>query len=373
MRTLTLPRFSGIWLGCVALFGFGFLLNPNTLSSSSIYSMLPFFAILAIASLGQTMVVMQRGLDLSVPGAIAAAAVAFTRMANVRDDQVLQGVVLAFAVVALAGLVAGIAVTRFHVTPLVATLGTNALLLAFTNWYSGGFPTGAPDGMNQFALGKALGLVPNMVLVLLVLVLVAQALLRYSVLGRRFVAVGINPRAARAVGIPVERYVVGTYVVASLFYGLAGIFLASFIKTPPIFSGTQYLLGTVAAVVLGGTALGGGVGSFIATVGGALFLSQLNAIVLGVGLPNSLQQVVQALAIVLVVGLRSVPWHRLKRAAPGPVPGAAGPAGPADPAAAAVLPDGPAGTATPVDLGSPDADQASSSGRVAGGTPAEAG
>ena len=141
--------------------------------------------------------------------------------------------------------------------------------------------------MNQFALGKAFGLVPNMVVVLIVLVLVAQALLRYSVLGRRFVAVGINPRAARAVGIPVERYMVGTYVIASLFYGLAGIFLASFIKTPPIFSGAQYLLGTVAAVVLGGTALGGGVGSFIATVGGALFLSQLNAIVLGVGLPNS--------------------------------------------------------------------------------------
>ncbi len=100
--------------------------------------------------------------------------------------------------------------------------------------------------------------------------------------------------------------------MASLFYGLAGIFLASFIKTPPIFSGAQYLLGTVAAVVLGGTALGGGIGSFIATVGGALFLSQLSAIVLGVGLPNSLQQVVQALAIVLVVGLRSVPWHRLR-------------------------------------------------------------
>jgi ribose transport system permease protein len=327
MSSLTLPRFSGIWLGTLALFGVGFLLNPNTLSSTSIYSMLPFFAILAIASLGQTMVVMQRGLDLSVPGAIAASAVAFTKMANVHDDQVVQGIILAFAVVALAGLVAGIAVTRFHVTPLVATLGTNALLLAFTNWYSGGFPTGAPEGMNQFALGKAFGLVPNMVVVLVVLVLVAQALLRHSVLGRRFVAVGINPRAAHAVGIPVERYVIGTYVIASLFYGLAGIFLASFIKTPPIFSGTQYLLGTVAAVVLGGTALGGGVGSFIATVGGALFLSQLSAIVLGVGFPNSVQQVVQALAIVLVVGLRTVPWHRLRRssaAAPGaPPPGAA--------------------------------------------------
>jgi len=314
VRSLSLPRFSGIWLGTVALFGVGFLLNPNTLSSSSIYSMLPFFAILAIASLGQTMVVMQRGLDLSVPGAIAAAAVAFTKTANVRDDQVLQGILVAFAVVAVAGLVAGIAVTRFHVTPLVATLGTNALLLAFTNWYSGGFPTGAPDNMNQFALGKAFGLVPNMVVVLVVLVLVAQGLLRYSVLGRRFVAVGTNPRAARTVGIPVERYIVGTYVLASLFYGLAGIFLAAYIKTPPIFSGAQYLLGTVAAVVLGGTALGGGIGSFIATVGGALFLSQLSAIVLGVGLPNSLQQVVQALAIVLVVGLRTVPWHRLRPA-----------------------------------------------------------
>ena len=77
--SLRLPRFSGIWIGTAVLFAVGYLINPKTVSESSIYSMLPFFAILAIASIGQTLVVMQRGLDLSVPGAVAAAAVAFSR------------------------------------------------------------------------------------------------------------------------------------------------------------------------------------------------------------------------------------------------------------------------------------------------------
>ncbi|HUG49069.1 MAG TPA: ABC transporter permease [Candidatus Limnocylindria bacterium] len=308
MRSWRLPRFSGIWLGTAAIFLIGFLINPRTVSESTVYSMLPFFAILAIAAIGQTLVVMQRGLDLSVAGAIAAGAVAFTKTANVNDEGIVAGIVVALAVVALAGLITGIAVTRFHVTPLVATLAINALLLAFVNWYSRGFPTGAPDAINQFALGRALGLVPNLVVIAIVLVLISHFLLRSTVIGRRFTASGENPRAARAAGIPVIRYQVATYVIASLFYGVAGILLAAFIKTPPIFSGTTYLLGTVAAVVLGGTALTGGIGSIIATTGGALFMSQLGAIVLGIGLPTSAQQVLQASAIILVVGLRGVYW-----------------------------------------------------------------
>jgi ribose transport system permease protein len=320
VRELRLPRFSGIWIGTAVLFAVGFLINPKTVSESSIYSMLPFFAILAIASIGQTLVVMQRGLDLSVPGAVAAAAVAFSKTANVQDDRVVYGIVLALVVVAIAGLISGIAVTRFHVTPLVATLAVNALLLSFTNWYSGGFPTGAPDGINQFVLTKTVG-VPNLVIVAVTLALIFAFLLRATVFGRRFLAAGVNPRAARAAGVPVQRYVMGTYVVASLFYGLAGILLAAYIKTPPIYSGDAYLLGTVAAVVLGGTSLAGGVGSVIATMGGALFLSQLSAIVLGIGLPAAAQGVVQAVAIVLVVGGRNldVLSSRLRRpTAPAP-------------------------------------------------------
>ena len=305
MSRIRLPRFSGIWIGTAVLFLVGFLVNPKTISESSIYSMLPFFAILAIASIGQTLVVMQRGLDLSVPGAVAAAAVAFSKTANVQDDRIAYGIIVALLVVATAGLISGIAVTRFHVTPLVATLAVNALLLAFTNWYSGGFPTGAPDAINQFVLSKTLG-VPNLVIIALALALVFAFLLRATVFGRRFLAAGVNPRAARAAGVPVQRYVLGTYVVASLFYGLAGVLLAAYIKTPPIYSGDAYLLGTVAAVVLGGTSLAGGVGSVIATTGGALFLSQLSAIVLGIGLPAAAQGVIQAVAIVLVVGGRNM-------------------------------------------------------------------
>ena len=304
-----LPKFSGVWLGTIGLFVVGALINLKTLSESSVYSMLPYFAILAVASIGQTLVVMQRGLDLSVPGAVAAAAVAFTKTANVHDGGILPGFLVAMAVVACAGMISGIAITRFKVTPLVATLAVNALLLAFTNWYSGGFPTGAPDAINQLALAKAFGIIPNLVILAIALVVVTAFVLRTTVVGRRFAAAGENPRAARGAGIPIVRYQLMVYILASLFYGLAGVMLAAYIKTPPIFSGNAYLLSTVAAVVIGGTSLAGGSGSVIATAGGALFLSQLGAIVLGIGLPASSQQVIQAIAIIAVVGLRVLDWR----------------------------------------------------------------
>ena len=116
--------------------------------------------------------------------------------------------------------------------------------------------------------------------------LVVTFVIRKTVLGRRFVAVGASPAAARAAGIPVRAYELGTYIVAALAYGGAGILIAGFLRTPGIATGNDYLLPTIAAVVLGGTSLAGGRGSVIATAGGALFLTQLEQVVLGMGAPQ---------------------------------------------------------------------------------------
>src|SRR5258707_17811 len=115
---------------------------------------------------------------------------------------------------------------------------------------------------------------------------------RPTVLGRRFVFAGASQAAARAAGIRVRRVELSTYVLASLAYGGAGILVAGFLRTPGIGAGNDYLLPTIAAVVLGGTSLAGGQGSVLATAGGALFPPQLGAVVLRMGAASCVQMII---------------------------------------------------------------------------------
>jgi ribose transport system permease protein len=208
--------------------------------------------------------------------------------------------------------VSGIAITRFGITPLVATLGTGALLQgAILQITSGTANISTPSGLDTFALDKTFG-IPNTLLIAVAVLLVVAAVIRSTVLGRRFVAVGASPPAARAAAIRVRTYELGTYIAAALAYGGAGILVAGYLRTPGIASGDDYLLPTIAAVVLGGTSLAGGTGSVIASAGGALFLTQLEQVVLGMGAPDSVQLVIQGAIIALGMALRTAPWARLK-------------------------------------------------------------
>jgi ribose transport system permease protein len=143
-------------------------------------------------------------------------------------------------------------------------------------------------------------------------VLVMQLLLRRTVWGRRFDLVGANPAAARAAGLRIERVQLSSYVIAGFCYAMAGALLAGYLGRPQLFAGEEYLLTSIAAVVLGGTALGGGRGSVVATFAGVLFISQLNQVVLLLGATQAVQFMIQGAIIALGMGLRNVPWHSLR-------------------------------------------------------------
>ncbi|WP_281456487.1 ABC transporter permease [Saccharopolyspora ipomoeae] len=281
--------------------------------------MVPFAAVLAIAAAGQTLVIQQRGLDLSVPGNISLAAVTLGvfHARNGTSLAVTLGVVAAVAVVV--GLANGLLVAKLAITPLISTLAVNALLLGALQAYSGGSPATAPPALSEFVSTKFLGQ-QVVVWVALLVVVVLAVLARKTVAGRRFVAVGANPSAARAAGVAVNRYVVGAYVVGSLCMALAGVLLAGYLKTTATTVGDPYLLPVIAAVIIGGTPLTGGRGSVVASAVAALFLSQLGQLVLTLGAPSSIQILIQAVAIAVAAVLRGigdggarVPWLRRVR------------------------------------------------------------
>lgn len=312
------PEFLAILPATAVLFLISPLLAPGSTSQAAVLGMLPFAAVLAIAAVGQTLVIQQGGLDLSVPGMISLSAVTVSKMAAGDDDRLLLAVGVVALLAVAAGLVNGLAVTRLGITPLVATLGTNALLLGCLLFYTRGSTTATvPPALDRLARGDVLG-VPSTVVVALVLVVAVSLVLGRTVVGRRFLAVGAAPRASHVVGLPVARYQVGTYVAASLCYAGAGVLLAGFLGIPSLSVGDTYLLSTIAAVVLGGTALTGGRGSVVATAVAAVFLTQLQQVVLGTGAPASWQLIIQGCIIAAGMGLRNVPWRRLRlpRASP---------------------------------------------------------
>jgi ribose transport system permease protein len=309
-NALSVRGISPIWPATAILFVVSPLLAPGSLGASALLSMLPFAAILAVAGIGQTLVVQQRGLDLSLPGMISLTTLIVTRVPNGADGQLPEALVLALLACLLAGLISGIAVTRFGITPLVATLGVNALAVGAILQVTNGTSTAvAPPGLDAFAIGRTAG-VPNTLIVAAVVIAIVTLVIRRTPSGRRFVAVGSSPTAAYVAGLRVRRYVIATYACAALAAGLAGVLLAGFLQTPGLLPGDNYLLPSIAAVVLGGTSLAGGTGSVLATAGGALFLTQLQLVVLGTGASPAAELVIQGLIIAVGMALRTVRWRR---------------------------------------------------------------
>src|SRR5689334_9686047 len=235
----------------VALFVASAVLAPTSLDRGALLGMLPFASVLAIAAIGQTLVVQQGGIDLSVPGAISLAVVITTHEPQGDNSRLLPALALGLVVAIVAGVVNGVLVGRLGLNAIVATLGTNALLYAGVLGISGGSPRRTTDLMAAIGGGLTLG-VPNSLYIAVVVVLIASVTMKLTIPGRRFEAIGTNPAAAAATALPVTRHRAGAYVLAQILYWLAGVLLAGIIAQPTAFQGDSYLLPSVAAVVLGG-------------------------------------------------------------------------------------------------------------------------
>lgn len=283
------------------------LLAPSSLSWGALSGSLPFAAIIAIVGLGQLMVVQQGGFDLSLPGAVSFAVVVSTHYPQQNDALLYQAVLLALGVNLSIGLLNGILVSIFRLNAIIATIGTNALLYAAVFAISGGVPSVTTDLLARIAGGETFGM-PNAVFFALGAVALVSFMLKKTVGGRRFEAIGASPAAGAAAGLKVRTYQMMAYVYAQLFYCLAGILIAGITREPTAFQGDSLLLPSVAVVVLGGTSLLGGRGFPISTVLAAFFLNQLSQFALTIGVPYSAQTIIQALALGFGIGVYSLRW-----------------------------------------------------------------
>ncbi|MBB1510940.1 ABC transporter permease [Tessaracoccus sp. MC1756] len=317
-RVLTSARFrvsqglATMVIAVIILFLVSAFLAPSSVTQGTLLAMFPFAVVLAIAGLGQMLVVQQAGFDLSIPGAMGLTLMLVTHLPSGDDSKVLGAVVVAYAAALAAGLLNGLLVGRFGLNAIIATLGTNAVLFGVVIAVSGGTPRVTARALGELVGGRTLG-VPNSVIFLIVLLVFVGLLLKKTVAGRRFEAVGGGAPVAAALGLRVRTHKASAYVWAQVLYTTAAIILAGLTAQPTAYLGNNYLLPSVAVVVLAGVSLRGGKGFPVAAALSALFLTQLDQLTLSFGMPYAARSLIQAIALALGVALYTVDWGAVRR------------------------------------------------------------
>jgi ribose transport system permease protein len=293
-------RFATIWLATGVLAIVCAFAAPSTFTSASWSSVLPFGSLVVILALGQMLVIMVGGIDLSMAANISLLANILVGVTKGQNDRMTIGVVAVIAVAIVIGFVNGVLVAVVELNPLIVTLSMKFILDGANSQYRLGTANNStvPDSLSAVVIDKFLG-VSKAFWAVLALTLVVSLMLRSSTPGRRFQTVGANRRAAWMAGIHVRTYVVMAYIGASIAAGLGAILLSGLIQSPGPTPGTPYLLGPVAAVVLGGAALSGGLASPWSTWVAAFFVQVLNQMLRILGLENAWQNVVFGLAIIV--------------------------------------------------------------------------
>ncbi|MGI8392744.1 ABC transporter permease [Leucobacter sp. W1038] len=304
-------------LGAIALLLLASLIwAPSSLSSGAVAGMLPFAAVLAVVGLGQMLVVQQAGFDLSAPGSISLSVVLIAYISYGDDSKIPLAIGVAFLCAIGAGLLNALLIGWLNLSAIIATLGTNALLMGIILGVSGGVPRSSSGSISAFTNSSVLG-IPNSAIVAILVVALVGLVLKKTAAGRRFEAVGASSSVMKAAGVQTRVYKGAAYVGAQLLYAVAGTLLVGIVAQPTAYLGNSYLLPSVAVVVLAGTALSGGKGFPVATSLAALFLTQLNQFTLALGVTSAAQTLVQAFAFGVGVAIYSVDWKRLIEKLPG--------------------------------------------------------
>lgn len=306
-------RFAAIWIALAALLVLGAIIAPRSLLPNTILAIIPLAAFLTITAAGEAIVLMSRSIDLSIPAIITLSSTILLGVSGGRDEDIFVAVIAALAFAALIGLVNGLLVAVLKLNALIVTLAIAGITAGMTLWYRESLPqeSRVPEMLADWGSSRVLGLNVS-VWVAALLVIVLTVILRKTTVGRRFSAVGANPRSAWIVGIGVTGYQIAAFTVAGLLYGAAGILLSAFIRNPTLNVGDPYLLAPIAAAVLGGTAISGGIGSLVAVAGAALFLTHLGQMLKMLGLASSLQFIIQGAAIALGMTLAEFKLSRLR-------------------------------------------------------------
>lgn len=291
------------YLALVALFVVTLIMAPGYGAPEQLSSLLQLASLLGIVAVGQTLVILIAGIDLSVGAVITLTNLVTGSVLNASDVNIGYALLLSLLVGGAVGLLNGFVITKLHVPDLVATLATMTIVLGAGYLFTAGAPRGTvAPGLAGFVTER-FGVFFTGVFVLWILLAAATiVVLRRTALGQYVYAVGLNREASRFAGINVHVVTIVLYTISGLMAGLTGFLLTGYTGASYLNSGTTYQLATVAAVVLGGASIFGGRGSYLGTIAGVLITVLLQSLLRVIGIPQAGQNIAYG-AVILIMTL----------------------------------------------------------------------
>jgi ribose transport system permease protein len=290
----------------VAIFLYGQATIDGFGSKLSIYSMLVLAALLGLAAVGQTIVILIGGIDFSIPALIVLGATLIVDLTSIKHWSFVPALILVIVLAVAIGAASGYISHRFQVQPLIVTLAIGAIVTGVVLVWSNGLTTGvAPAWLTTFTspAGKTLGVgFPPIIALWAVVAVLVGIVLRATVTGRWVYATGSNPRAAELAIVPTRRVWTATFALSAVMAAMTGVLIAGFSGSASASAGDPYLWQSLTAVIVGGTTFGAR-GDYWRTVIGALILIELNTVLVGHNAGPATQQILSGVLILLVVAL----------------------------------------------------------------------
>ena len=296
------------------------LLNSNFLTVNNIFDFLRSNAVYGVMAFGMLPVLISGGIDLSVSSTIALCAVVAGTFAKAfPGSNIAVVILLAVAVGALVGLVNGLLITKLKIPPIVATLGTQTIILAAVQLYTGGmWISDLPEWYSGFG-GFQLGAIPSagktvgistQVMLLILAGVVVWLILKYTLIGRSIYAVGGNAQSAMRVGYNVDRTLIVVYILSGVMAGLGSIVHTTIVGQIDPNTYLNYEMDVISIVVLGGASLAGGVGTILGTSLGIVLMAIIkNGLVLA-RVSSYWQDVVMGLIILVTISVDVINYKR---------------------------------------------------------------
>lgn len=295
-------KHTGVYVLLAVLLVIAGAYSPTFLDLNNSMTMLRQASALGILAIGQLFVIVGGGIDLSVAATMQMSITVFMAgYSSFGTGGLVFGVLGAFLVGALIGLVNGVAVVKFHVQPLLTTLFTGAIVTGLRMILVGVNPAGnVPEAIRYLGRDRTFD-IPNALVVLLIVAGVSYVVLNKSVFGRRLIGVGTSYFGARTAGMRPDRTLIQSYVISGVLAVLASIVLAGYIGFADQWIGAGFEFNSLIAAVIGGNYLGGGRGSVGGAVGGALVMTVVLNVVTLLGLSAPFQLIVSGVVLILAL------------------------------------------------------------------------
>lgn len=300
------------------------LMNPTFLSFANLMDVLKSNSVLGICSMGMLVIILTGGIDASVCGQLALVTVLTGQlMLGTGFDNLVVLYILGILIGGCTGLGNGLMVSRLGLPPIIATLGTNSIVMGFIKYYTNGeWLNNLPARIGNFGLykffaysdgsGSTIG-VPVQLLLYAVMLVLTWFMLRRTMLGRSIMAMGGNPVSAQRIGLNTKNLTTFAYLFAGCMYGFAGITYTGIMKCvdPNAFLGFE--MDVIGAVVLGGALMTGGSGSVLGTFLGVLLFAFISNALTLAHISTYWQKIIVGGIILLAVSFDMIKLHREER------------------------------------------------------------